>query len=166
MFARVGQMTVWCYLKSMIVRPDFAPEATPDTDTAARLGLARQKRRATLLLVGMGGLTVVGYAAGHGFWAGLLQSTAKAGLVGGLADWFAVTALFRHPLGLPIPHTAILPAQKERLGRALGGFVATHVFTEADINRALASLDVPALLAGVLSDPQTAGLAGRGLAQA
>ena len=59
----------------------------------------------------------------------LLQAAAKAGFVGGIADWFAVTALFRHPLGIPIPHTAIIPHQKERLGRALGRFVATHVFT-------------------------------------
>ena len=55
-----------------------------------------------------------------GYAAGLLQVAAKAGFVGGIADWFAVTALFRHPLGIPIPHTAILPRQKERLGRALG----------------------------------------------
>ena len=138
----------------------------PNPDRAARKALDRHRHFATGLLVGMGVLTLASYLLGRGFWPGLLQATAKAGLIGGLADWFAVTALFRHPLGLPIPHTAILPAQKARLGRALGNFVATHVFTEADINRALASLDVPALLAGVLSDPQTAGLAGRGLAQA
>jgi len=123
-----------------------------DRDRAARRTLVRHKRIATGLLLG------------RGFWAGLLQASAKAGLVGGLADWFAVTALFRHPLGLPIPHTAILPMQKERLGRALGNFVATHVFTEADINRAIGSLDVSALLGGVLADPQTGAVIGRGAA--
>jgi uncharacterized membrane-anchored protein YjiN (DUF445 family) len=51
-----------------------------------------------------------------GDWTDLLQAAAKAGFVGGIADWFAVTALFRHPLGIPIPHTAIIPHQKERLG--------------------------------------------------
>ena len=132
-----------------------------DRDAAARLSLRRYRRFATGLLVCMAALTLVGYALGRGFWPGLLQSTAKAGLVGGLADWFAVTALFRHPLGLPIPHTAILPAQKERLGRALGSFIANHVFTEADIERALAQLDMPGLLARLLADPENGAVAGR-----
>ncbi|WBO60403.1 DUF445 domain-containing protein [Acidocella sp. MX-AZ03] len=70
-----------------------------------------------------------------------------------MADWFAVTALFRHPLGLPIPHTAILPAQKQRLGDALGRFVANHVFTEADMRRLLAELDGAAILRRFLADP-------------
>ncbi len=153
-----------CYLQPMNAWSDpvadaVAPPGGADPDGAARRGLARQKRRATLLLAAMGGLVLAGYAAGHGFWAGLLQATAKAGLVGGLADWFAVTALFRHPLGLPIPHTAILPAQKDRLGRALGGFVANHVFTEADIDRALARIDLPLLLQGVLLDPHVSEMA-------
>nr|WP_321983043.1 DUF445 domain-containing protein [uncultured Lichenicoccus sp.] len=138
----------------------------PDRDAAARQALRRFRRVATGLLVGMAALTLVGYALGRGFWPGLLQSTAKAGLVGGLADWFAVTALFRHPLGLPIPHTAILPAQKERLGRALGSFIANHVFTEADIERALARLDIAGLLARLLADPENGALAGRAVASA
>ena len=150
-------------VRRMDVRPDPAPETPDDTDPAARRRLARQKRRAGLLLVGMGGVMAAGYglahAVGRGFWPGLLQSGGKAGLVGGLADWFAVTALFRRPLGLPIPHTAILPAQKQRLGRALGGFVATHVFTASDLDRALARLDVASLLRRLLLDPSVAGLA-------
>ena len=141
--------------------------ATPaDPDRAARRSLDRHRRVATGLLVGMGVLTLASYALGRGFWPGLLQAVAKAGMIGGLADWFAVTALFRHPLGLPIPHTAILPAQKERLGRALGNFVANHVFTEADIDRAIGRLDVPALLGGVLADPQTGAMIERMVASA
>ncbi len=139
---------------------------THDPDRGARQALRRYRRLATGLLVGMGALTLAGYGLGRGLWPGLLQATAKAGLIGGLADWFAVTALFRHPLGIPIPHTAILPAQKQRLGRALGNFVANHVFTEADIGRAIGGLDVPALLGGALSDPQTGILVGRGVASA
>ncbi|NPD67947.1 DUF445 domain-containing protein [Lichenicola cladoniae] len=146
----------------MTARPDTVPEISPnitgDADIAARRGLARQKRHATGLLVVMAGFTLGSYAFGHGYWIGLLQASAKAGLVGGLADWFAVTALFRHPLGLPIPHTAIVPAQKERLGRALGSFIASHVFTEAEIERALGRLDMPLLLRGMLMDPRTASL--------
>ena len=146
--------------------PGTIPGATPDPDRAARRSLDRHRRVATGLLVGMGVLTLASYALGRGFWPGLLQAVAKAGMIGGLADWFAVTALFRHPLGLPIPHTAILPAQKERLGRALGSFVANHVFTEADIDRAIGRLDVPTLLGRVLSDPQTGAVIERAAASA
>ena len=56
-------------------------------------------------------------------WVGAIRATAEAAMVGALADWFAVTALFRRPLGLPIPHTAIIPANKDRIGRSLGSFV-------------------------------------------
>jgi len=59
-------------------------------------------------------------------WLGFVRATAEASLVGGLADWFAVTALFRHPLGLPIPHTAIVATRKDRIGRVLGTFVQNH----------------------------------------
>src|SRR5271165_6769251 len=110
---------------------------TTDPDAAARHALAQYRLVATGLLVLMGCLTLASYSAPPGWPAELLQAAAKAGFVGGIADWFAVTALFRHPLGLPIPHTAILPRQKERLGRALGRFVATHVFTAEEVASAL-----------------------------
>jgi uncharacterized membrane-anchored protein YjiN (DUF445 family) len=127
-----------------------------EEDARARLALRRQKRVATGLLGGMAVLAGAGVALGRGFWPELLQASAKAGLVGGIADWFAVTALFRRPLGLPIPHTAILPAQKERLGRALGNFVGNHVLTEHDVRRAVERLDVPTLLRNALADPEAA----------
>lgn len=63
---------------------------------------------------------------GAGAWAGYLRAAGEAGMVGGLADWFAVTALFRHPLGIPIPHTALVPRKKDQLGGALGGFVGEN----------------------------------------
>src|SRR3990172_9541853 len=62
-------------------------------------------------------------------WLGWVRATAEASLVGGLADWFAVTALFRHALGIPIPHTAIVATRKERIGRILGTFVQNHCLT-------------------------------------
>ena len=124
-----------------------------DPDRLARRSLARHRAFATGLLAAMAALTLASYALPHGYWTDLLQSAAKAGFVGGVADWFAVTALFRHPLGLPIPHTAIIPAQKERLGRSLGRFVATHVFTEAELGRTMARIDLPGILAGFLADP-------------
>src|ERR671928_975280 len=64
-----------------------------------------------------------------GIWVLLLRSVAEAALVGGLADWFAVTALFRHPLRLPIPHTAIIPNKKDQIGTALAGFVQEYFLT-------------------------------------
>lgn len=127
----------------------------PDPDFLLRRQLARHRAFATGLLGLMAVLAITGYALPTNVWTGLLRDSAKAGFIGGVADWFAVTALFRHPLGLPIPHTAILPAQKERLGAALGRFVANHVFTEADVRKFLGNLDSPDMLRRFLSDPGT-----------
>jgi uncharacterized membrane-anchored protein YjiN (DUF445 family) len=124
-----------------------------DPDTAARRALRNHRMFATGLLLGMAVLTVASYWLPAGIPTEILQAAAKAGFVGGIADWFAVTALFRHPLGLPIPHTAIIPAQKVKLGRALGRFVANHVFTEADVARTIAQLDLPGICRRFLSDP-------------
>ncbi len=128
----------------------------PDPDAELRQALHRHKAIATALLILMAALMVASYALPPGWPGELLQSAAKAGLIGGIADWFAVTALFRHPLGLPIPHTAIIPAQKERLGRALGRFVATHVFTDEEVSGVLARLDLPGILHRFFSDPVSA----------
>jgi uncharacterized membrane-anchored protein YjiN (DUF445 family) len=125
----------------------------PDPDFLLRRQLARHRAFATGLLLLMAVMAIIGYALPSNVWTGLLRDSAKAGFIGGVADWFAVTALFRHPLGLPIPHTAILPAQKERLGAALGRFVANHVFTEADVRKFLGNLDSPDILSRFLSDP-------------
>lgn len=124
-----------------------------DPDFALRLKFRRYKIFASSLLALMAGLAVGCYWLPASPWSNLLHDAAKAGFIGGVADWFAVTALFRHPLGLPIPHTAILPAQKQRLGDALGRFIANHVFTEADIKRFLGKLDVSSILQQVLADP-------------
>ncbi len=134
-------------------------------DEEARRALRRHKAFASGLLVLMAALVLVSYAMPPGLAADLLQSSAKAGLVGGLADWFAVTALFRHPLGLPIPHTAIIPKQKERLGHALGRFVAGHVFTPAEVSRVLSRIDLSAILARFLSDPAAVQPAARALTE-
>lgn len=124
-----------------------------DPDAEARRALAQHRSFATGLLVLMAVLTLATYALPQSWGADLLQAAAKAGFVGGLADWFAVTALFRHPLGIPIPHTAIIPNQKERLGRALGRFVANHVVTQQEVAGVLARLDLPGLLRSFLADP-------------
>lgn len=124
-----------------------------DPDVLARSSLARHRAFASGLLVVMAALVLGSYALPPGWGMELLQASAKAGFVGGIADWFAVTALFRHPLGLPIPHTAIIPNQKQRLGRALGRFVAGHVFTQTELSRTFARLDLPGIVQRFLADP-------------
>ncbi len=91
-----------------------------------------------------------------GFWMGALRATAEASLVGGLADWFAVTALFRHPLGIPIPHTAIVAKRKDRVGRALGMFVQRNFLSRPVIEARLRALKVAERLAAWLSEPEHA----------
>ena len=113
----------------------------------------------------MAGLAGLSYALPPGLWTDLLQASAKAGFVGGIADWFAVTAIFRHPLGLPIPHTAIIPRQKAKLGRSLGNFVAGHVITPAEVSRVMGRLDVSAILSRFLLDKDAARPAARALTE-
>jgi Predicted membrane protein len=75
-------------------------------------------------------------------WVGYVRAMAEAGMVGALADWFAVTALFRHPLGIPIPHTAIIPTKKDVLGDSLGDFVGENFLSEAVVRDKLARVEV------------------------
>ena len=94
----------------------------------------------------------------QGFAVRLVRAAAEAGLVGGLADWFAVTALFRRPLGLPIPHTAIIPRSKDRLADNLGTFVAENFLTRQTIQAKLTELDPAMRLADWMSRPANADL--------
>ena len=95
--------------------------------------LAAARRRATALLVGATALFVAVTAAGaHGTLLGYVQAAAEASMVGGVADWFAVTALFRRPLGLPIPHTALIVERKDQFAATLGQFVQEN-FLNADV---------------------------------
>src|SRR4051794_41977835 len=74
-------------------------------------------------------------------------------MVGALADWFAVTALFRHPMGLPIPHTAIIPRKKDQIGASLGTFVQENFLTRAVVEDKLTTVDVPGRLGDFLAAP-------------
>jgi uncharacterized membrane-anchored protein YjiN (DUF445 family) len=89
-------------------------------------------------------------------WVGYVRAAAEASMVGALADWFAVTALFRRPLGLPIPHTAIIPTRKDQLGAGLGVFVGTHFLSEQVVRDRLKSVGVAARVGGWLTDPDHA----------
>ena len=88
-----------------------------------------------------------------GAWVGFVRATAEASMVGALADWFAVTALFRHPMGLPIPHTAIIPRKKDQIGASLGTFVQENFLTRAVVEDKLTTIDVPGRLGDFLAAP-------------
>ncbi len=101
----------------------------PAADAQRRRGLRRMRLLALSLLV----FAAIVYllTLHHGGVWGYLHATAEASMVGAIADWFAVTALFRHPLGLPIPHTALIPARKQALARSLQEFVTENFLSEA-----------------------------------
>jgi uncharacterized membrane-anchored protein YjiN (DUF445 family) len=125
------------------------------------------KRRASGLLVGATILFIIARAfESRHPWLGLVRATAEAAMVGGLADWFAVTALFRHPLGLPIPHTAIIPARKDRVGRSLGNFVQRNFLNRDVIAAKLRSIHVAEHLARWVSEPENSRLIARHAATA
>jgi uncharacterized membrane-anchored protein YjiN (DUF445 family) len=98
-------------------------------------------------------------------WLGYLRATAEASMVGGLADWFAVTALFRHPLGIPIPHTAIIPARKDRIGRSLGNFVQNNFLAREVIASRLDNLRLGERAARWLAEPEHARKVARSVAR-
>src|SRR5688500_8111214 len=98
-------------------------------------------------------LACVLLAWGAGAWVGYVRATAEASMVGALADWFAVTALFRHPMRLPIPHTAIIPRKKDQIGASLGTFVQENFLTPAVVEHRIAHVDVPGRLGALLAAP-------------
>ena len=114
--------------------------------------LRRNKAAATGMLGGMAAALAFSWWLPPSMASGFLEASARAGLVGGLADWFAVTALFRHPLGLPIPHTALVPANQERLGHALADFVCTSILTDDEVEKFLSGIDVSSTLSRLLAD--------------
>ena len=89
----------------------------------------------------------------HGAW-GYVLAFAEAAMVGGLADWFAVTALFRRPLGLPIPHTAIIPENKDRIADTMAAFLRENFLTPQVVARRLAGMNLAAAAGAWLSDPR------------
>src|SRR3954454_22502090 len=106
--------------------------ANPELDEQRRRGLRRMRTLAVSLL-GLAAVVYVATLGEEGFW-GFVNAGAEASMVGAIADWFAVTAIFKHPLGLPIPHTALIPRRKDELGRGLEEFVGEN-FLQEDIIR-------------------------------
>ena len=138
--------------------PAGPPQPKPPPDEEERKEqLASMKRRATGLLVGATGLYgVTRWLEPRYPWLGFLRAMSEASMVGGLADWFAVTALFRHPLGIPIPHTAIIPARKDRLGRTIGNFVQRNFLTREVIEGRLRGLHIGERMAEWIAQPENA----------
>ncbi|MBI2708901.1 MAG: DUF445 domain-containing protein [Actinobacteria bacterium] len=134
----------------------------PVDDEAARLAaLRRTKRQATgLLLAATAVFVATRLLEDRMPWIAYVRATAEAAMVGALADWFAVTALFRHPLGIPIPHTAIVPNRKDDIGRGLGTFVERHFLTREVVEERLRATSVAARLGAWLADPAHAERAG------
>ncbi|MET9874512.1 DUF445 domain-containing protein [Actinacidiphila glaucinigra] len=128
-------------------------------DEGRRRGVRRMKVIATgLLLVATAVYALARWAesAGAGAWSGYVAAAAEAGMVGALADWFAVTALFRRPLGLPIPHTAIIPTKKDALGRTLGDFVGENFLSPQVVRTRLRKVGIARRLGAWLEDPEHA----------
>jgi uncharacterized membrane-anchored protein YjiN (DUF445 family) len=135
----------------------------------ARLRVMRRWATGLLVLAGIVFLIARVFEARYP-WLGFVRAAAEASLVGGLADWFAVTAIFRHPLGIPIPHTAIVPSQKDRIGRTLGNFLKNHFLTRDVIATEVKRLGLSERAARWLREPENsrrlAGQVAGGLARA
>ena len=146
-------------------RISAAPVSAAGPESAAQRarGLAAARRRATALLAGATVVFAVVTALGaHGVLLGYVQAGAEASMVGGVADWFAVTALFRHPLGLPIPHTALIVERKDQFAATLGRFVQENFLT-ADVlaERISSARLVPRLASWLADEASAARFAGR-----
>ena len=112
---------------------------------------------ATLLLVLMAAIYLaMRRAPADWVWAAYLSAFAEAGMVGACADWFAVVALFRRPLGLPIPHTAVVPKNKRRIGAAMGRFITNNFLSPRVAIARLSTVDFIGLAAGWLEDERNA----------
>ncbi len=149
--------------------PDKRPLPPSPKLEAKRAQLIVTRRRATWLLCGVTAVFLATVVAGadDGTLLGYVQATAEASMVGGLADWFAVVALFRHPLGLPIPHTAIIIERKEQFGETLGEFIQSSFLTGDAVAERVRAATAGDRTARWLADPVNADkLAGHVLAGA
>jgi uncharacterized membrane-anchored protein YjiN (DUF445 family) len=146
-------------MDDMAERTPTEADLLTEADAAKLRGLRRMKTVATALLVAVAVVYALATWAEHrgaGAWAGYTAAAAEAGMVGALADWFAVTALFRHPLGLRIPHTAIIPTKKDQLGQSLGDFVGENFLAEQVVRDKLRSVALAHRLGTWLAEPDHA----------
>jgi len=145
----------------------FVEELDSARDAHQRLRLKLMQRTALGLLLAMAVIYVVALSQRHAYPAlGFVVAFAEAAMIGAVADWFAVVALFRHPLGIPIWHTAIIPNSKDDIGRNLGEFVENHFITEEAVSKRLREVDPAGLLSGWLLAPNSAPRLGHTVAKA
>jgi uncharacterized membrane-anchored protein YjiN (DUF445 family) len=138
----------------------------PYSDLDRLRALRRMKVVATALLVAAAVVFIVARSNEGPAWVGYVEAFAEAAMVGALADWFAVTALFRYPLGIPIPHTAIIPRRKDQIGRSLGQFVQEHFLTKEVLAERLHGAHVGRRLGLWLREPENAERAADAVADA
>lgn len=116
--------------------------------------LLRMKRLALALLIAMAVIFTVAFAFQKQYpWLEYVRAAAEGGMVGALADWFAVTALFKYPMGLRIPHTAIIPRRKDQIGESLSEFVESNFLSQEVVQEKLASIDIARKAGHWLSAP-------------
>ena len=134
------------------VSPSMDTQPDP-LEANQRAALRRNRVLATALLL-CAAVTFLAtmLAQAAGFWVLLVRASAEAAVVGALADWFAVTAVFRHPLGLPIPHTAIIPSNKDRIGANLATFICANFLSTEQVLAKLQRFDAGARIANWLAD--------------
>ena len=142
----------------------MAAPSVPTPLAADPGALRRTKRVATGLLLVAAAVYLLSFALPDTTAVGFLRAAAEAGMIGGVADWFAVTALFRHPLGLRIPHTALIPRQKDALATKLGEFVTGNFLTPDAVAEQLAEAQLVGRAAAVLAEPAVAARVGAELA--
>ena len=133
--------------------------ADPETDAERLRNLRKMKAVALGFLIGATVIFLVCAAIlsrGGPGWLGYVRAAAEAGMVGALADWFAVTALFRHPMGLPIPHTAIIKRKKDQLGEGLGTFVRENFLSPDVVETKLRDAEIASRMGKWLSEPDHA----------
>lgn len=118
--------------------------------------LRAMKLRAVSLLALAAAIFVGTFSMPDESWVGYVRAASEAAMVGGIADWFAVTALFRYPLGIPIPHTAVLPRSKDAVAAGLGKFITDTFLNPEQLTRRIADLKPAERLANYLSDPEHA----------
>ena len=139
---------------------EAAPPGSSDvfkTQAERRAELRRMRTIATMLLIVMAAIYLaMRRAPSNWVWAPYLGAFAEAGMVGACADWFAVVALFRRPLGLPIPHTAVVPENKRRIGAAMGRFITNNFLSPRVAIARLSSVDFVGLAARWLEDERNA----------
>jgi uncharacterized membrane-anchored protein YjiN (DUF445 family) len=127
--------------------------ASFDDKRARRLRTMKRNAVGLLVLATLVFIATHAFTDGTGAW-GYVQAGAEAAMIGGVADWFAVTALFRHPLGIPIPHTALIPRSKDAIGRGLGEFVQRNFMNPAALVERIRAADPAGRLGEWLAEPE------------